>query len=143
MSVRVGSRYRSNSWINQDSALTTQHESGFTYIYLKLDQECPMPFFTCLTLSQREGLWLMFFMERVSALELDYVMQEPIDPQQLWLWEIAARSAMTKVGLTVMNDKEHFMLINDQKEVLRLDFQHGCAAEKLLLKVIFPLPLRS
>ena len=85
----------------------------------------------------------MFFMERVSALELDYVMQEPIDPQQLWLWEIAARSAMTKVGLTVMNDKEHFMLINDQKEVLRLDFQHGCAAQKLLLKVIFPLPLRS
>lgn len=85
----------------------------------------------------------MFFMERVSALELDYAMQEPIDPQQLWLWEIAVRSAMTKVGLTVMNDKEHFMLINDQKEVLQLDFQHGCAAEKLLLKVIFPLPQRS
>lgn len=85
----------------------------------------------------------MFFMEHISALELDYVIQESIDPRQLWLWEIAARSAMAKVGLTVMNDKEHFALIHDQKERLRLDFQHGCAAEKLLLKVIFPLPPRS
>lgn len=41
--------------------------------------------------------------------------------------------------LTLMNDKEHFAHIHDQKEVLRLDFQHGFAAEKLLVKMIFPL----
>ena len=34
-----------NSWINQDSAMSVQRDSGFTYIYLKIDAQCPTPFF--------------------------------------------------------------------------------------------------
>lgn len=132
-----------NSWIKQDEMLRTQKDTGLMYVYVKLQADSEMPFYQSLTGSQREALWFDYLISGHSALEFDYVIQTQIAPEQLWLWELAARSAMTKTGLTVINDTEHFILMDCRNTPRRLDFYHGSAAEKLLLKVIFPLAVRS
>ena len=57
----------------------------------------------------------------------------------LFQWELALRLALSEKGITISYDNEDFRVTDANGLRLRFDYRTGSAAEKVFLKILFPV----
>ena len=97
-----------------------------------------------LSVAQQKELWLVFLADRISPLEFFYVLQA-VDKGQVpsfFTWELSLRLAIDEEGIRILYDDNGFTVKDRNGQRIIYDYTAGSAAEKLLLKIIFPIAKR-
>lgn len=114
--------------------------------YLPLTEAAWESLYTdALTVDQKKTLWLLFLRDAVSPIEFEDTFERLSSGllETAFSWELALRLAMAEAGVAVLYDESGFRIIDQNNCRIRCDYEFGQAAEKLLLKLLFPRPLPS
>ena len=100
-----------------------------------------MEFWNALSMNQKNMLWILFLEYKVSAVEFEYVVNGLKDGSMVYLftWELALRMALDELGISVESQEEDFKVLDKDGKRLRMDYGRGSEAEKLFLKILFPV----
>lgn len=115
-------------------------DAFFRYVALREDAE-PASMLEALTVEQQKELWLLLLRDGMGALEFETVWEqwEAGGFAALFTWELSLRMALSEAGCTIHNGPGDFRVTDAESRRLRFDFQNGSAAEKLFLKLLFPV----
>lgn len=77
----------------------------------------------------------------MGALEFETVWERWTagDYASLFTWELSLRMALSEADWSVYNGPGDFRVIDAEGQRVRFDYQNGSAAEKLFLKILFPV----
>ncbi|WP_069989056.1 hypothetical protein [Massilioclostridium coli] len=141
--------YRSNylpirrSIHNQDKFSDfTEVDPNTFYRYLIFEcQEQKISFLQSLSVEQQKYLWMLFLNDQVSVMEFEYLVEKLQEKEEISLfqWELALRLALSEKGITISYDNEDFRVTDANGLRLRFDYRTGSAAEKVFLKILFPV----
>lgn len=100
-----------------------------------------MDFWNSLSMNQKKMLWVLFLEYKVSAVEFEYVVNglKGESPVYLFTWELALRLAMEELGISVESQGDDFKVYDREGKRFRMDYRKGSYAEKLFLKILFPV----
>ncbi|MCR1840436.1 hypothetical protein [Murimonas intestini] len=100
-----------------------------------------MEFWNALSMNQKKMLWILFLEYKVSAVEFEYVVNALKDGSMVYLftWELALRMALDELGISVESQEDDFKVLDKDGKRLRMDYGRGSEAEKLFLKILFPV----
>ncbi len=98
-------------------------------------------FWQALTLEQQQLLWLLLLRDGASAAEMDYVIAYW---QEGWTfspckWELSLRRALAEAGVSIHYDADDFRMTNAAGRRIRYDYTSGTGAQRLCLKLLFPV----
>lgn len=94
-----------------------------------------------LTLADKAALWEVYLSDGLSPKEFDTLLQAYLEGEDTRLleWELTLQTALESLGMAVVNQQERFSVRDAQGRALRLDYAQGSAAEKMFLKLLFPV----
>lgn len=119
-----------------------ENTPGAFFHYLVLDAAVSQAdLLDSLSFSQKQQLWGSFLTEKASAAEFVWLLQEYEEGNSVALleWELSLQSALEQAGMTVINHNKEFKVINKNGTTLYLDFLRSSAAERMFLKLLFPV----
>ncbi|RGX55458.1 hypothetical protein DWV16_08220 [Anaerotruncus sp. AF02-27] len=97
---------------------------------------------SCLSMEQKAELWEVFLEDGVSTMEFDWLFSAGLCGEYPTLieWELALQTVLEELGITVINRQdERFEVTGRKGRQMRFDFTHGSPAEKMFLKILFPV----
>ena len=111
------------------------------FAYFAWESVPPRQFLLFLSLKQKAELWYCFLKDRWQPLEFEWLWESYSDGEPIYLleWELALRVVLEDLGFRLERDDARFQVLDGAGEVRRFDFAKGGAAEKLFLKLLFPL----
>ena len=114
-------------------------DTAFAYFNLNRDSDAADPL-DVLSVEQKKTLWLLFLEDGVSAVEFADLL-EPAERGEvpLFTWELALRLALDTAGIRVAYEPAGFQVAGPGGTRLRFDYLTGSPAEKLFLKILFPV----
>lgn len=96
-------------------------------------------FLQALSMDQKINLWCLFLNDGMSAFEFEYIHQAmKHDTYYLFPWELALHFALVKCGITITYEG-NFQILDAHQQPLHFDFHSTSAAEKLCMKILFPV----
>ena len=97
-----------------------------------------------LTVENKMRLWQSFLEDHQQPAEFDWIWNRYYTESSNYLleWELALRMVLEKLRFQVQRGQNHFRLTDASGQELRFDFTRGGAAEKLFLKLLFPVDAR-
>lgn len=118
-------------------------EEATHFLYLSLDSEEPFPetLSQTLSVSQLTELWAIFLREGTEVGEFDMLYEQIKQhraPDLLRL-ELSLQMAVDALGIVVTNDASGFMVRGEGDRRIRMDYHSKSSAEKLFLKILFPI----
>ena len=86
------------------------------------------------------GLWRAFLENGVSYEEFERFLELLQDGEEtdVYSWEFALGLALEACGFEAVLDETGFMIVDAQGKRRIFDFENGPAAERLLMKFLFP-----
>lgn len=98
-------------------------------------------FLESLSVVQITDLWCDFLDDgrTDTEFELLYDLYKEGQMVNMFVWELGLRLALSKLNIVISNEGNKFTIINQYNERLRFDFSSTSPAEKLLLKILFPV----
>lgn len=101
----------------------------------------PLHRLLALTLEHKLTLWRTFLLDRAQPLEFDWLWDHYYTGEGLFLleWELTLRMALDSLGFQVIRNSITFQVFDGDGRERRFDFARGGPAEKLFLKLLFPL----
>lgn len=118
-------------------------EGEDTYFrYLKLNEPYDGEMFIdALTINQMKKLWQIFLEEKISALEFDYALggYQQDSLYSLFEWELALRLVLSDMDISIKYDDNSFNVLDKNNKRLYFDYNSENSAEKLFLKILFPI----
>ncbi len=114
-------------------------DTAFAYFNLDRNSDAANPL-DVLSVEQKKTLWLLFLEDGVSAVEFADLL-EPAERGEvpLFTWELALRLALDTAGIRVAYEPAGFQVAGPGGARLRFDYLTGSPAEKLFLKILFPV----
>lgn len=114
-------------------------DTAFAYFNLNRASDAADPL-DVLSVEQKKTLWLLFLEDGVSAVEFADLL-EPAERGEvpLFTWELALRLALDTAGIRVAYEPAGFQVAGPGGTRLRFDYLTGAPAEKLFLKILFPV----
>lgn len=102
-------------------------------------------YLACLTVNQIVALWYKYLEDGISSLEFDWLYDqlEQQDAARLFQWELGLHIALSQLQIQIDYRAEGFTITNAVGNKMRFDFFSSLAAEKLFLKILFPVPPQS
>ena len=99
---------------------------------------------TALTAEHKALLWESFLADGQQPLEFAWLWEIYYTDQTRWLleWELALDMVLDQLSFQVNRDTNSFCLLDGTGRERRFDFTRGGPAEKLFLKLLFPLDTR-
>lgn len=129
----------------QKNELSIPFDGAF-FCYVPLDDEelCAADYTGCLSLEQKAALWGTFLEDGFCPLEFDWLFQqlERDNLHDYLEWEFALEMTMERLGFSVVNAADGFWVEDGQGHRRRFDYRTGSVAEKMFLKILFPVTLR-
>jgi hypothetical protein len=119
---------------------------GAKYCYIPLSGESDTAEqLHCLAMEQKAELWRTFLSDGVSSMEFEWLWDAYLDGsiRSLLEWELALEGVLCELQFTVSHDPHSFHVIDAAGSPIRLDYIHGTAAEKMFLKILFPVNLEN
>ena len=115
---------------------------GCAMCYVSLQEELQAQ--TCLdslTLADKAALWEVYLSDGLSPKEFDALLEayRAGENARLLEWELTLQIALENLGMEVVNQQERFSVRDAQGRALQLDYAQGSAAEKMFLKLLFPV----
>ncbi len=119
--------------------------SYYRYILLEDSTDLTQDYLACLTVNQIVALWYKYLEDGISSLEFDWLYDqlEQQDAARLFQWELGLHIALSQLQIQIDYRAEGFTITNAVGNKMRFDFSSSLAAEKLFLKILFPVPLQS
>lgn len=95
-----------------------------------------------LPLEYKKKLWLLLLGDGMSAVEFEAVLgaYERQELADVFSWDLALRLALEEAGITISYDNNDFRIAGGGRERIRYNYEKGSAAQRLLLKLLFPVP---
>lgn len=95
----------------------------------------------CLSLERKAELWEVFLSENLSPLEFDWLLDayQQGEAPALLEWELALQAVVERLRISIVNRREAFEVRDSGGRQLRFDYDRGSAAEKMFLKLLFPV----
>lgn len=112
----------------------------FSYLPMEGDVSCEERL-RCLCVNQKEELWHEFLKYKMTAMEFEWLWDAYQDGtvNGLLEWELALESTLSRLNVKVTNDNQVFRVFDRNDMPMRFDYVHGSAADKVFLKILFPL----
>lgn len=133
---------RRTPFSNTAFATFQEADADTHFRYLSLGEEAPGDSLAALAIEQQVVLWRLFLEDGFSAVEFDHVLEalhrRPYYP--LFTWELALRLALSAADIHIACDGGGFRVTDAKGQRRRFDYAGGTAAEKLFLKILFPVP---
>lgn len=94
-----------------------------------------------LSIPQLVELWKLFLDEGISAVEFDMIYEQikVSESSCLLRLELALQLAVNELSIVINNDTSGFTVFKESGERIKLDFRSNSAAEKLFVKILFPV----
>lgn len=130
-----------NPWCKEELSEFDESDVNTFYQYIIMNAYVEDEFINSLSVEQKKKLWVMFLSDGVSSVEFDYAIEllgEGI-PYNIFTWELSLRLALSEEGIDISYDNNDFRITDKNQNRIRFDYLHGTAAEKLLLKILFPV----
>lgn len=101
-------------------------------------------FLHALTAEHKMRLWQVFLEDRQQPVEFDWIWETYYTEHTNCLleWELALHMVLEKLGFQVERSKNSYRLMDGTGQERRFDFARGGSAEKLFLKLLFPVDAR-
>lgn len=114
---------------------------GSLFSYLAWEAVSPRQALYSLTSSHKAALWRAFLLDGQQPLEFDWLWESYYTDEVLFLleWELALRAVLEDLGFQVERGPASFRVLDGGGRERRFDFAQGGPAEKLFLKLLFPL----
>ncbi len=114
-------------------------DTAFAYFNLNRNSDAAA-LLDVLSVEQKKTLWLLFLEDGVSAVEFADLL-EPAERGEvpLFTWELALRLALDTAGIRITYEPDGFRVTGPGGARLRFDYLTGSPAEKLFLKILFPV----
>lgn len=121
-----------------------QHTQGNLFSYFAWENARPQQLLTALTAEHKALLWESFLADGQQPLEFAWLWEIYYTDQTRWLleWELALDMVLDQLSFQVNRDTNSFCLLDGTGRERRFDFTRGGPAEKLFLKLLFPLDTR-
>lgn len=120
---------------------STLPTAGSAFLYLAWAEVDKPTLLGQLSPAQKKQLWRTFLADGVQPLEFDWLWDAYGAGQapQLLEWEMALRIVLEELGFTVCRREDFFQVADSRGRLLRFDLVKGGPAEKIFLKLLFPL----
>lgn len=114
---------------------------GSLFAYFAWEPPTPRQFLCALTAAHKARLWRTFLLDGQQPREFEWLWENYYTGEALFLleWELALRLVLEELSFQVRRDSASFCLLDGQGRERRFDFSHGGPAEKLFLKLLFPV----
>ncbi len=117
---------------------------GALFCYCPLDGEAEAS--ACLdglSIGQKAALWRTFLEDGVCSREFEwlYALYEQDEAVHLLEWEVALQSVLEALGFQIVNQTGAFDIQDAQGARRRFHYENGSPAEKMFLKILFPIRL--
>lgn len=114
---------------------------GSLFMYLNWETVPPTARLQALTMSHKAQLWHGFLESGQQPLEFDWLWDAYYAEEPLYLleWELALRMVLEELGFQVERGDNAFRVVDAGGRERRFDFARGGPAEKVFLKLLFPL----
>lgn len=135
----------SPKWDKEEFTQNLFEESNlFYYRYIGVNQEQSQLCYEIvdiLTVPQLSQLWLKYFEVGHSYEEFERALELLSDdvPVTVYKWELGLKLALEDADITVNVSLNDFTVKDALGNRIKLDFHSHCAAEKLFIKIIFPV----
>ncbi|WP_244834070.1 hypothetical protein [Clostridium sp. BJN0001] len=113
----------------------------YNYIILN-DEDYDGDYIGSLNISQIENLWVDFLCNYHTAFEFEILYDRFVSGSimhGIFAWELALRSALSTLHIKVEKSKRDFKIIDKDGKRRYYNFESFSAAEKILLKILFPV----
>lgn len=117
-------------------------EQGSAFCYLSIDKQPPIEkCLEALDFSQKKELWDLFLKDGFQPLEFEWLAELSRKNMvfDLLEWELALKEVLCELNYSVENQFGSFALLDGEGRRLYYSIDHLSAAEKFLLKMIFPI----
>lgn len=144
--LRPGCQYAAVSRIHEEFCRRQgmlEAEDGALFCYVAMEEEAPSPAERVrnLTISHKIELWRAFLEGGVSSREFDWLLslyQEGAGAALLE-WELALQSVLEELGFSILNEDGRFLVEDGRARRRKFDYAGGSPAEKMFLKILFPI----
>ena len=118
-------------------------QEGAHFCYLNLTNETNTgDYLRSLSLVQKAELWQEFLQDGAPALEFEWLWEAYRKKETgLLEWELTLEAVIEKLGIEVKNEERKFQVTDAGGHPIRFDYTRGRAAEKIFLKILFPVVL--
>ena len=115
--------------------------TGSAFCYLAWSEAEKPALLGLLSAAQKEQLWQTFLADGVQPLEFDWLWDAYCSGEapHLLEWEMALRVVLEELGFSIQRQEGFFQVTDAQGQILRFDLVKGGPAEKIFLKLLFPL----
>lgn len=134
---------REEEFLNGCSLLNNTPGSLFLYLSLREAQDTSACLH-CLSVPQKAELWQTFLQDQLQPVEFDWLWASYADGDApaLLEWELALRAVLTDLHFVVERQERRFTVTDSTGTQRWFDFLKGGPADKLFLKLLFPLTTR-
>ncbi|MBU5625469.1 hypothetical protein KQI82_00785 [Oscillibacter sp. MSJ-2] len=124
----------------EGSSLLARPEGG-RFSYLSWERLFPRQLLFALTAAHKALLWREFLENGRQSAEFDWLWESYYTQEPLYLleWEVALRMVLENLGFRVERSVANFHITDSRGRERRFDLIRGGPAEKLFLKLIFPI----
>lgn len=94
-----------------------------------------------LSVTQWKKLWNLFLHDHISPLEFDFALSAYDHAKNLYpfAWDLALRMALNENRICITYHDHDFRITDSSGHRISYNFERGSAAEKLFLKLLFPV----
>ena len=119
--------------------------AGSCFAYFSWGEFSPRQFLMALSMEQKAGLWRSFLEDGQQYKEFEWLWEDYAAGETVYLleWELALRAVLEDLGFRLERDELRFQVLDGKGEVRRFDFDRGGPAEKLFLKILFPIDTKE
>ena len=118
---------------------------GSLFAYFSWERDVsPEQLLYSLTAEQKMILWQMFLIDHRQPLEFGWLWDSYYGNGVPYLleWELTLRMVLKKLAFHLEHTENSYRLIDNTGRERRFDFEKGCSAEKVFLKLLFPVDNR-
>lgn len=120
-------------------------QDGAHFCYLSLiGKTNSSDYLRCLSLEQKAELWREFLEDGLPALEFEWLwVAYQKNGAGLLEWELTLEATVAALDIKVVNENRQFQVVDAEGRPMRFDYTQGRAAEKIFLKILFPIALEK
>lgn len=116
------------------------------YNYVEFDEvENDEEYLNSLAIPQMTELWMDFLSNYHTAVEFEILYRNFINKKikKIFEWELSLRIALSKLGISIYYSEDILKIVDKEGKDIHYNFESFSCAEKCLLKILFPITIKT
>ena len=131
---------RAGAFLDENEILEDQDGSLYRYLTLEGDPS-PIDYLQALSLEQKQHLWRIFLRDGEQPMEFAWLHEFAQEGAGFCMmeWELTLQQVLDELEFQIINQPGQFYILDPSGKQITFDFIRGCPAEKVFLKILFPV----